>query len=214
MSRNTEKIKKTRSLKKGIKRIGTGVLAATALISFILAYCPKQSYGAYGSEEIDVSRQKIKDNKDKLDKLKSDSDNVDAKIAELNKLKSDAAEYIAKLDAELSVQQQKIDELDAQVTELEAGIGVTEAELADAEVEEKKQYSSMKTRIKFMYEHSNDSILDAFLGARSLSDVINRVEYIRKISEYDRKKLNDFVAIKEAAEAKKAELESYTKASE
>lgn len=208
MSRNTEKIKKTRSLNRGIKRIGIGVLAATTLISFTLASHPEQSYAAYGSEEIDVSRQKIKDNKDKLDKLKSDSENVDAKIDELNKLKSDAAEYIAKLDAELAAQQQKIDELDAQVTELEAGIEVTASELADAEAEEEKQYSSMKTRIKFMYEHSNDNLLDAFIGAQSFSDVINRVEYIRKVSEYDRKKLNDFIALKEAAEAKKAELES------
>ena len=164
------------------------------------------SYAAYGDEEISASKQKIKDNQAKLNELKAQSDNVDAKIDELNKLKSDAADYIAKLDAELSSQQQKIDELNAEVEELTRNISITEAELEEAKAEEDSQYASMKTRIRFMYEHSNDSILDVLVGARSFSDIINKVEYIKSVSEYDRQKLDEYVKLKEAAEAKREEL--------
>ncbi len=165
------------------------------------------SYAAsYGNEEINASKQKIKDNKAKLEELKNQSDNVDAKIDELNKLKADAANYIAKLDAELSTQQQKIDALNAEVEELTGSISVTEAELEEAKQEEETQYASMKTRIKFMYEHSNDSILDVVFGSKSFSDIINKVEYIKSVSEYDRQKLNEYVKLKETAEAKREEL--------
>ena len=196
--------------KGGMKRrrhICAGVLAASLVLVSAFGM-HTDSFAAYGEQEINASKQKIEDNKAKLKELKSESDNVDAKIDELNKLKSDAAEYIAKLDAELTKKQSEIDELGRQVTELESNIQVTQGELAEAESEQDKQYASMKTRIKFMYEHSNDSILDVLFGSQSFSDVINKVEYIRNVSEYDRDKLNEFVELKEAAEAKKAELES------
>lgn len=185
----------------------TGVLAAS-LVFVSVSAVPTQSYAAYGEQEINASKQKIEDNKARLSELKAESDNVDAKIDELNKLKSDAADYIAKLDAELTKTQSRIDELSKQVAELEGDIEVTQGELSEAQAEQDKQYASMKTRIKFMYEHSSDSILDVLFGSQSFSDVINKVEYIRNVSEYDRNKLNEFVELKEAAEAKKAELES------
>lgn len=186
----------------------TGVLAASLVFVSVSGTVHTQSYAAYGEQEINASKQKIEDNKAKLNELKAESDNVDAKIDELNKLKSDAAEYIAQLDAELAGTQAKIDELDRQVTELEGNIKVTQQELTEAQAEQDKQYASMKTRIKFMYEHSNDSILDVLFGSQSFSDVINKVEYIHNVSEYDRNKLNEFVELRQAAEAKKAELES------
>ena len=186
----------------------TGVLIISASLILINGTSTKTAYAAYGDEEISASKQKIKDNKAKLDELKSQSENVDAKIDELNKLKADAANYITKLDAELSAQQEKIDALNEEVTKLEGDIAVTASELEEAKAEEDAQYASMKTRIKFMYEHNNDSILDVFVGAASFSDIINKVEYIRSVSEYDRQKLNEYVKLKEAAEAKKEELES------
>ena len=184
----------------------TGLLITAALV-LMSGYADRHpSYAAYGDDEINASRQKINDNKAKLNELKSQSENVDAKIDELNKLKSDAAAYIAKLDAELKDQQQKIDALEAEVFELEQSITVTESELEEAKAEEESQYASMKTRIRFMYEHGNDSIFDVLAGSKSFSDIINKVEYIRSVSEYDRQKLDEFVKLKEAAEAKKEEL--------
>lgn len=195
-----------------IRTISAGALAAAVL--FLAAafsgsvLCTGHSYAATSTEEINASRQKIEENKAKLEELKNSSDDIDAKLNELNELKADAAEYIAKLDAELDTAQANIDALEAQVTELEGNIVTAQFELKEAEVEQDRQYSSMKKRIKFMYEHSNDSMLDVIFGSESFSDMLNRVEYIRSVSEYDRDKLDEFIALKEAAEAKKAELES------
>lgn len=47
----------------------------------------------------------------------------------------------------------------------------------------------MKMRIKYMYEKGDSSYLNLLLEARSLSELLNRAEYVSKISEYDRKML-------------------------
>ncbi len=184
-----------------------GALLLAALL-FVVSVVPMQANAAYGDQEISNSKQKIKDNKEKLNQIKNDSYAVDAKLDELNKLKADAAAYISKLDRELAEVGAEIEKMEAEITELEGQITVTEGELAEAIAEEEKQYSSMKTRIKFMYEHSNDNILDVLFGSESFSDMINKSEYISNVSKYDREKLDEFIRLREAAKLKKEELES------
>ncbi|MDO4961062.1 MAG: peptidoglycan DD-metalloendopeptidase family protein [Eubacteriales bacterium] len=166
------------------------------------------AYSAYGDQEISDSKQKIKENREKLNEIKSQTYEVDAKLSELNKLKSDAAAYITKLDAELTGVGAEIDKLQNQITDLEELIVQTEGELSDAQAEEEKQYASMKTRIKFMYEHSNENILDVLFGSETIADLLNRTEYIQNVSRYDRDKLDEFIALKEAIASKKEDLES------
>ncbi len=186
---------------------GKGALIAAALL-FVVSAVPMQSYSAYGDQEISDSKQKIKDNKAKLEQIKKDSYAVDAKLDELNKLKADAAAYISKLDGELAAVEAEIEKMEGEITELEGQITVTEGELAEAIAEEEKQYASMKTRIKFMYEHSNNNILDVLFGSESFSDMINKSEYISNVSKYDREKLDEYVKLREAARLKKEELET------
>ena len=189
-------------------KIRKGALLLAALIFVQSAVSPLPAFSAYGDKEISDSKQKIKDNKEKLDQIKKDSYAVDAKIEELNRLKADAAAYISKLDGELASLAAEIGKMEGEITDLEGQITVTEGELADAQAEEEKQYASMKKRIKFMYEHSDDNIIDVMFGSESFSDMINKAEYFRNVSEYDRKKLDEYIALREAAKLKKEQLES------
>ena len=49
--------------------------------------------------------------------------------------------------------------------------------------------------------------MDVLLDAGSISDFLNRTEYISEISKYDREKLDEYVMAKDTVEKKKAELE-------
>ena len=66
----------------------------------------------------------------------------------------------------------------------------------------------MKMRIKYMYEKGDSSYLNLLLEARSLSELLNRAEYVSKISEYDRKMLDQYVATKESIADSKKKLET------
>lgn len=59
-----------------------------------------------------------------------------------------------------------------------------------------------------MYEKGDSSYVDLLHGIRFLSELLNKAEYIGKISAYDRQKLDEYVATKEQIQAKEAELEA------
>ena len=61
----------------------------------------------------------------------------------------------------------------------------------------------MKRRIKYMYENGDTDIFDIFLNSDSLSDILNQMEYARKISEYDDRLLDSYVAAKKKLRMKK-----------
>lgn len=51
-------------------------------------------------------------------------------------------------------------------------------------------YSSMKSRIKYMYEIGYSSFIETILSAKNLSDMISKAEYVESISKYDREQMN------------------------
>lgn len=176
----------------GKRRIGIGLLCGALLLSALPVYAENQ--------QIQDSKQKIEENKEKLSAVESEKQKVEEKLQELSALKSDAAAYIQKLDGELADLQGQIDSLGTRITEKNAEIEATKVQLADAKAREEEQYASMKLRIKYMYENGDTNFLDLLFEAESLSDMLNRAEYIQKVSEYDRQKLDEFVAVRNEIE--------------
>lgn len=66
----------------------------------------------------------------------------------------------------------------------------TKDSLTQAEANEAKQYDDMKARIKYMYETGNSTMLEMLFSARSMSDFLNKADFIQNISDYDRDMLN------------------------
>ena len=170
-----------------------GRAAVLLAASLALAAVPVYADNA----KIEDSKQKIEENKQKLSEVQSAKDQVEDKLAELNTLKSNAAAYIEKLDQELSDLEGQIGKLNGQMQEKSAQIETTKTELAEAQAEEEKQYASMKLRIKYMYENGSTNFLDLLFESESLSDMLNRAEYIQKVSEYDRRRLDEFAALRQ-----------------
>lgn len=140
---------------------------------------------------------------------------------ELEKSKNDLTAYVTELDANLSEIQAKINDLNEQITTKETEIETTEKELEEAIATQTAQYEAMKIRIKFMYEKGNDTYLSLMLSSNSLGDMMNRAEYIEKISAYDKRMLDQYVEYseyvalcKEALEDEKAVLDETKKAQE
>lgn len=62
---------------------------------------------------------------------------------------------------------------------------------------EEHQYSTMKLRIKYMYENGESSFVDMVMESGSISELLNRAEYVSQIAEYDRKMLKEYAAVKD-----------------
>lgn len=141
---------------------------------------------------------------------------------------NEAEAQIEAIEAQQARLQSEIDEKDAELVNLLVNIGILEEELADktvqleevtvelaeAEATEREQYASMKKRIQFMYEKGDTAMVEALLGSAGMADLLNRVEYVSDVYEYDRKLLGEYQntikqveILKETVETEKAEME-------
>ena len=89
-----------------------------------------------------------------------------------------------------------------------AEIDEAEQDLIMAKMEESEQYESMKLRIRYMYENGNVNLIELFMESDSIADFFNKTEYIQKMSEYDRQKLDEFQMTVRAVEEKELVLQA------
>lgn len=144
-----------------------------------------------------ATKSGLEDAKKKKTAIEQEKKRAEAALKELEALKGDAVSYVKKLDASLETLSDELSKLGVDIEEKEEQIETTKMELQEAEAVEAEQYESMKLRIKYLYEKGDSSYVDLLMQAKSLSDLLNKAEYIGKISEYDREKLDEYIATKE-----------------
>ncbi len=185
-------------LKKNLGRI----LALVICLSFMLPV-----YGATTADKIKDTKDKIKQREEQMAKLEKEQEALKDKIANLKSEQSDLLAYIGLLDEELDRMTNNLLDLEGKKAIKEAEIDQTKADIEVAKQIEAEQYESMKLRIKYMYEQGEENFLALFLNSDDLKDFLNRGEYVKQITEYDREKLAEFVATRESIEAYELKLE-------
>ena len=206
-----------------MKRFYSIVAVILSLAFFVLT--PVQSF-ATTSEELQEQQKKLEEEEKALKQQKKAAESQ--KAASQNKL-NEANSQISESTEGLGETQEAIDSTNAEIVGLMTDIELIKEDIEDktqlieqtnAEYEEAKNheetlYESMVQRVKFMYEKGNLSYVQLLLTATSYADALNKAQYIEQLYEYDRQKLSEYVAAKEAAaalaqrlEEEKAELEA------
>lgn len=149
------------------------------------------------------------------DELKSGLEDTQNAIDNLSDKKSQIESYVEELDGQLNEITGKIEEIAGQIEDKQLEIEETTKELQRAEEEVKNQYEWMKKRIKFTYENGNAAYIELILESESISQFLNRAEYVTKMAEYDRNMLTKFketqqyvATTKETLEEEQSELET------
>lgn len=134
----------------------------------------------------------------------------------LNSVNSD----ISSITSRQQALQQEINALDAELVDLLVSMDILsdELELKDQEIkqankdlkaaqkEEADQYESMKKRIRNVYERGDNSMIEVLLGATSMSDFLNRVNYYNAVYDYDREQLEVYKETKQQVIDLKSQL--------
>ena len=161
---------------------------------------------------IPVMAESIQDAKNKKKNLEREKQKIEQSINDLEKEKGDITTYISKLDQELNSLNEKIKKLEKDIDVVNKDLKKTKKELKETKETEENQYITMKKRIKYMYENGSSDYMEVLLNSSDISDLLNRTEYIAKISEYDGAMLDRYKETKRKVEKKEAELESSLKA--
>lgn len=153
----------------------------------------------------------IQDAEGTLNNLETEKKELESKIADLEKEKGNITEYISKLDKQLSELSTEIDALQLDIDETEQLLSKTQVELEQVKTQQVDQYGTMKARIKYMYENGSDDYMSMIMGAESITDLLNRAEYVNKISQYDKTLYERFDATRISIEQKEATIQQSLK---
>ena len=164
------------------------------------------SFSSITSESIREKEGQISEAQDEKNQLSSALTDIKALKGELEKEKANLENYVVALDNNLAEIQKKISELNGMIVEKEEEIRVTEGELEAAIQKQEEQYAAMKLRIQMMYEQNDNYYLETILRAESFADLLNKLDYIQMVMDYDDQKLQEYILIRQYVEVRKEEL--------
>ncbi len=139
-----------------------------------------------------TTEQKLEDSKEAVQKLQKQTDAAKKQLDRAKKKESAVSDRLDELNDQLQEVQQGLEDLDTRITQKNDQIAETKQELEDMELKREERYEAMKARIRFMYENSDSTLLNALIGAGSMSEFLNRVEYFSQVVEYDRNQLEEY----------------------
>lgn len=173
------------------------IMAAFALVVLL----PVHSFATETTKKkLDDAKKAKQESESRLDDAKDD-------IAEMQEEKASLQWQLNNLNSQLTEVSDNLEAIEEQIDDKETDIENTVLELEAARQREALQYASMKKRVQFMYEKKNTVMMGMLLGVESFGDFLNRSNYIRQLSAYDRKMFNEYIETRKLVEAKEDFLE-------
>lgn len=164
---------------RGLKiRITGGILALVMSLALVL----------------NVNAVTLNEAQQKADELKQQKEAAEAEKDSLTEQLSGIIASMKETKEKLSAKEDEIDS--------------AENELIQAKVDENDQYESMKMRIKFMYESGSAQFFTLLLESRSITEFLNKAEYVSQLSAYDRDMLREFQSVVKDVQKKEASLQN------
>ena len=149
------------------------------------------------SDKVEKYDRQISEARKKQKGYEEEEELLRQELEEIEKAKDKTLLYIEKLDKKSSSLEQSLEDIKERIQKTENELQSAGKELVQAEKTEEKQYATMKKRIKYMYENGNQDYLEILFSSRDIGDLLNRTEYIEKISSYDQNIFKEYEKTKE-----------------
>lgn len=118
------------------------------------------------------------------------------------------SKQVEELDYKLNQTEKELETVEEQLTTLESQIVVTKRDLERASQTADGQKDLLKKRVRVMYETGSVGYLSVILDAASFGDFISRVDFLKKIMNYDVTLLKNMKMHRDNIAEKEAQLQS------
>ncbi|MCR5734133.1 MAG: C40 family peptidase [Lachnospiraceae bacterium] len=135
-------------------------------------------------------------------------DSINSDIDDLSGDKEAIESEIAAIDEELVDLLLTVDVINGDIEDKKVAIAEAEASYEEAKAREESQYNAMKRRIKFMYEKGDSSYMELLMSSQSISDLVNKSDYVERLYVYDRQLLISYQETKQEVLVLKEKLEN------
>ena len=133
---------------------------------------------------------------------------ADDTVDSLEKQTNGLQNQLDSLNQDLTSLSAEITDLASKIEDTDASVQKAELDLAAAKLDEQLQYDAMKKRIKYMYETGNTSLLQIIFSSESMGDFLNKAEFVKNITEYDRNMLDELQKVHELVAKKDSDLKA------
>lgn len=155
----------------------------------------------------DKYSDKVKETEKKRNEARDKKNKLEAETAQLQREADEILAYLEEIDKKQSETMLELEQTQAELERVTGEYEEASAELAAAEERLATQYESMKKRIQYIYENGQMEELEMYMKSKSISDILNSSEYIKKINVYDRNLLEEYALLKDDVAERKKILE-------
>ena len=189
---------------KPMKRILCGLLALTLTLSLLLVGTVTVAYAAKTAEQEAAEQEKAaqmaaleQKKKEQADKLKE----LEKQIADAKKKKEDVMATKNLLDQRNQLLLEQIDDTQGQIQH-------AADEITRYEELEDLQYELFCEQVRSEEERGSLSYLSVLFKATSMADLLNRMEFVNEVAEYNKSIISALQETRENIKAEKAEMEA------
>lgn len=147
--------------------------------------------------EIDRLQKELEEQYGKISDLEAEQDLILEKMEDMNAEIINTMTSIGLKEEEIAAKEDEIAVKQVEISNKQDQIVLTAAEYEAAKDREEQQRLDMIAHTRMLYEQGDDSYLDVLLGGNGLADILNRMDYIEKIYEYSKVKLDGFIEAKD-----------------
>ena len=189
---------------KSAKRILCAVLAVLTLLTLVAAGSVRPAYAAKTAAELEEEQRRAaqiaaleQKKKEQQEKLKE----LEKKIAEAKAKKEDVMVTKNLLDQRNQLLLEQIDDTQNQIDD-------AAAQIARYELLEQEQYELFCQQVRSEEERGSLSYLSVLFKATSMADLLNRMEFVNEVAEYNKNLIAAMKETRENIKAEKAEMEA------
>lgn len=144
--------------------------------------------------ELQDAKQNIKDSKNQLAQVEAEKVQLEKEVDALDQKIIKAEEKLLSIENDLETKKEEVT--------------VTKGELELAVKKKDYQYEATKDRMVQMYKNKKSGYIELVFSSGSLSEMLNRAQYIKVISQYDNQLLDEYEKQEQVITEKKQKLES------
>ena len=186
------------------KRILCAVLALLMLLGAAAAVSVRPAYATKTEAELEEEQRKAaqvaaleQKKKEQQEKLKE----LEKQIAEAKAKKNDVMATKNLLDQRNQLLLEQIDDTQNQIDD-------AAAQIARYELLEEEQYTLFCQQVREEEERGSLSYLSVLFKATSMADLLNRMEFVNEVAEYNKRIISALQETRENIKAEKAEMEA------
>ena len=188
---------------KSIKPWGRLFVLGFAAVSILLS----DTCNVYAVTSKELTQQKEEAERQK-NETQSMLQNAQDKVEDINEQMEVAEEELEEIDNQLVDLIMTVNILNQDIDNKTIEVNDAQIQYDDAVAREEKQHEAMMKRIKFMYEKGDVSYFELLLQAKSMADLVNKVDYTEKLYAYDRLLLEEYQFSKQEVYDTKLALEN------